>query len=117
MRTQALLAVRWSIPFWLFAVAGLPLVLHANVHRHFFFALFYAFVLLPGVFLATIILGGLKDPPWLVGFPLICLGQYLGVYALVRFGTWLRARLDAKHERQRERTPSTAVMAREKPAP
>ena len=97
LREQALLAVCWSIPFWLFAAAGLPFVAQSNIHHYFFFTLLWSLVLLPGSLLGLVVLGGVQNAPWYLVLAIYCLGQYLGIYAFIRIRFWLHARLAAKH--------------------
>jgi hypothetical protein len=99
LREQALLAVRWSVPFWLFAAVGLPFVAQSHVHRYFFFTLLWGLVLLPGSLLGLVVLGGIQNPPWYLVLAVYCLGQYLGIYAFIRVRFWVHARLAAKHAR------------------
>jgi len=93
-------AVRWSIPFWLLAAAGLPFFAQSSVHRYFLLTLLWGLVLLPGSILGLAVLGGIQNPPWYVVLVVYCLGQYLGIYAFIRIRSWRQSRLAAGRARR-----------------
>ena len=94
---QALKALRWSVPFWIFAAVGLPLVIQSNIHHYALFTLIWSLVLLPGCLLGLIV--GVAEAPWYLVLSVICLGQYLGIYAVIRVRAWLKARVQTSLSR------------------
>lgn len=76
-------AVKWTIPFWLFAVAGLHTALHPG-HGDIGFLLLYMIVLFPGWICAVVVSPNATNPPWPLALIAILFGELFAVYLFFR---------------------------------
>lgn len=87
------LAIRYAIPFWVFAIGGFHVALNSNPHHNFLFGFAYAIILFPGYIIAMVIAGPAWPLPWPLALLCILIGQYAAVYFFIRFLAFCKFRL------------------------